>query len=160
MTTRPPTSPSTTGPSATNATPPEVLDDDPPVTAVMTRRVVTIDAAARVPTALHLMTTTGVRHLPVLDRGRCVGMLVETDLIRCLTQPAGLLAVAITRTAAELRRPPVELPPTARASEAAQRMSSDTYDAVLVTDHGRVLGIVTATDLVRMLAHSVPQRLP
>jgi predicted transcriptional regulator len=38
-------------------------------------------------------------------------------------------------------------------------MSDDTYDAVLVTDHGRVLGIVTATDLVRMLAHAVPQRL-
>jgi CBS domain-containing protein len=160
MTIRPPTSPSTTGAPVHLAAPPEVLDDDPPVTAVMTRLVVAIDAAARMPTALHLMTTAGVRHLPVLDRGRCVGMLVETDLIRCLAEPAGLLAVALTRTAAELRRPPLELPPTARASEAARRMSGDTSDAVLVTDHGRVLGIVTATDLVRMLARTVPQRLP
>jgi CBS domain-containing protein len=31
-------------------------------------------------------------------------------------------------------------------------MSADVSDAVLVTDHGRVLGIVTATDLVRLLA--------
>ena len=160
MTTRPPNDPSTTGPSAHLAAPPEVLDDDPPVSAVMTRQVVAIDAAARMPTALHLMSTTGVRHLPVLDRGRCVGMLVETDLIRCLAEPAGLLAVALTRTAAELRRPPLELPPTARASEAARRMSGDTSDAVLVTDEGRVLGIVTATDLVRMLARTVQQRLP
>jgi CBS domain-containing protein len=28
-------------------------------------------------------------------------------------------------------------------------MSLDAADAVLVTDHGRILGIVTATDLVR-----------
>ena len=34
-------------------------------------------------------------------------------------------------------------------------MSLDAADAVLVTDHGRVLGIVTATDLVRMLARAV-----
>jgi predicted transcriptional regulator len=31
-------------------------------------------------------------------------------------------------------------------------MSADVSDAVLVTEHGRVLGIVTATDLVRLLA--------
>jgi CBS domain-containing protein len=126
----------------------------------MTRHVVAIDAAARVPTALHLMSTTGVRHLPVVDRARCVGVLVETDLIRALAQPVGLLAVALTRTAAELRRSPRAVSPTARASDAARCMSGDSADAVLVTDRDRGVGIVTATDLVRMLAHLVPQRLP
>jgi predicted transcriptional regulator len=34
-------------------------------------------------------------------------------------------------------------------------MSLDASDAVLIIDQGHVLGIVTATDLVRMLAHKV-----
>jgi CBS domain-containing protein len=39
-------------------------------------------------------------------------------------------------------------------------MSSDVADAVLVVDDGRVLGIVTATDLVRLLAHRDARRTP
>ena len=124
----------------------------------MSRDVVAIDAEARLPTALHLMATTGVRHLPVVDRGRCLGVLVETDLIRSLTQP-GLLRPALTAPR-QLFRPTSQLPPTARVSDAARCISADVSDAVLVTDHGRILGIVTATDLVHLLAHSVPQRLP
>jgi predicted transcriptional regulator len=34
-------------------------------------------------------------------------------------------------------------------------MSLDASDAVLIIDQGHVLGIVTATDLVRMLARNV-----
>ncbi len=68
------------------AAPPEALDEDPPLSTVMSRDVVSIDAEARLPTALHVMATTGVRHLPVVDRGRVLGVLVETDLIRCLAR--------------------------------------------------------------------------
>ena len=55
----------------------------------------------------------------------------------------------------ELRRPSRQLPPTARISDAARQMSLDASDAVLIIDQGHVLGIVTATDLVRMLARKV-----
>ena len=156
MTTRPPTNPSTADPStARRATPPEVLDSDPPVTTVMTRDVVTVAAEARVPTAIHLMAAHGVRHLPVVDRGQCVGMLVETDLIRMLAKAPGPLRTAETLTVGELRRPSRQLPPTARISDAARQMSLDASDAVLIIDQGHVLGIVTATDLVRILARDV-----
>ena len=156
MTTRPPVRPSATDPSTARlAARPEVLDDDPPVTTVMTTRVVAIAAQARIPTALHLMTTAGVRHLPVFDQDRCAGMLVEADLIRRLAQAPGPPSAALALTAGDLRRPTRKLPPTARASDAARQMSLDAADAVLVTDHGRILGIVTAPDLVRMLARAV-----
>ena len=156
MSTRPTTNPSTTDPSTADlAAPPEVLDSDPSVTTVMTRDVVTITADARVPTAVQLMATRGVRHLPVIDRGRCIGMLVETDLIRFLAEAPGPLHTGVTSTVKELRRPSRQLPPAARISDAARQMSLDASDAVLVIDQGRVLGIVTATDLVRMLARAV-----
>jgi CBS domain-containing protein len=97
------------------------------------------------------MATTGVRHLPVFDRGRCLGVLVETDLIRCLTQGPSFGA-GLTAVVWQLFRPTSQLPPTARVSDAARCISADVSDAVLVTDHGRILGIVTATDLVHLLA--------
>ena len=156
MTTRPPKSASTTDPSTVPlVASPEVHDSDPPVTTVMTRDVVVVAAEARVPTAMQLMASRGVRHMPVVDRGQCVGMLVEADLIRHLARAPGPLNAAVTVTVGELRRPSREIPPTARISEAAHQMSLDVSDAVLVIDQGRVLGIVTATDLVRMLAGTV-----
>jgi CBS domain-containing protein len=142
------------------AAPPEVLDDDPPLSTVMSRDVVALDAEARLPTALHVMATTGVRHLPVVDRGRCLGVLVETDLIRCLAEGVHPFTTPVTATLRQLCRRSPELAPTARASEAARCMSADVSDAVLITDHGHVVGIVTATDLVRLLARRDPQRAP
>src|SRR5215217_1197903 len=99
------------------AAPPEALNEDPPLSTVMSRDVVSIDAEARLPTALHVMATTGVRHLPVVDRGRVLGVLVETDLIRCLAGEGPRLATAFTITMRQLYRPAPELPPTARVSD-------------------------------------------
>jgi CBS domain-containing protein len=141
------------------AAPPEVLDDDPPLTTVMTRDVVAIDAGARLPTALHVMATTGVRHLPVVDGGRVLGVLVETDLIR-LVAGSHPFAAPATVPLRQLHRSAPELPPTARVSDAARHMAADVYDAVLVTDEGHVLGVVTATDLVRLLARRDAQPAP
>jgi len=98
------------------------------------------------------MATTGVRHLPVVDRGRCLGVLVEIDLIRLLADGEHPFGTPVTAGLRHLYRPAPQLPPDARASDAARCMSADVSGAVLVTDGGRVLGIVTATDLVRLLA--------
>lgn len=154
MTTRPTASADSS--TARLAAPPDALDDDPVVTTVMTPDPMTVAAEARVVTALHLMATAGVRHLPVIERERCVGLVVETDLVRCLAEGSTTWGRPTTRRVGELRRPPRELPPTARASDAARQMAWDASDAVLVTEQGRILGIVTATDLVRMLARSTP----
>ena len=142
------------------AAPAEALEEDPPLSTVMSRDVVSIDAEARLPTALHVMATTGVRHLPVVDHGRVLGVLVETDLIRCLAGEGHRFATAVTVTLRQLFRPAPELPPTARVSDAARHMFADVSDAVFVTDHGHVVGIVTATDLVRLLAGRETHRTP
>jgi CBS domain-containing protein len=138
----------TSGPRQADPT----LDDDPPLSTVMTRDVVMIDAEARLPTALQIMASTAVRHLPVVDGDRCLGVLVETDLIRCLAAAPHPFATAAATSVRRLYRAAPELPPTARVSDAARYMSADVSDAVLITDQRRVLGIVTATDLVRLLA--------
>jgi CBS domain-containing protein len=67
---------------------PETFDDDPFVTGLMTTPVVAISADARLPVALRVMAAEHVRHLVVVDRGRCVGLLQEGEVARLLLGPA------------------------------------------------------------------------
>ena len=133
------------------AAPPEVLDDDPPVTSVMTRRIVAIVPDAELGVALRLMAARRVRHLPVLDGTRCLGVVLEADVARLLTVGRPEPGVPPQRVGDVYRRV-ATLEPTATRSAAARSMHAAGIDAVLVGDDERLLGIVTATDLVRSLA--------
>ncbi|HEY4419880.1 MAG TPA: CBS domain-containing protein [Pseudonocardia sp.] len=141
----------TTGPRHL-AAPPETIDEDPPITQLMTTRLVGITPDAPLSTALRVMATTGVRHLPVLDGDRCRGIVHEVDIARFLSggfeSPASRVALHVE----DLARPTEPLPTTARRCDAALRMQTEHVDAVLVTDRDRLIGIVTATDLIRSLA--------
>jgi CBS domain-containing protein len=134
------------------AAPPEAVDDDPPITAIMSADPVRVASTARLPTAVHLMASTGIRHLPVMHEERCIGLVVEADLIRRLAVAPGPSVVAIPASLGELVHPGEVVPPTARVSDAARRMHSTGSDVVLVADDAALLGIVTATDLIRFVA--------
>jgi CBS domain-containing protein len=88
----------------------------------------------------------------------CVGLVLESDLVRCLAETGPLMAAA-GLLAGEFARSTAPLPVSARRSEAARRMVTESTDAVLVTDHDQLLGIVTASDLVRSLA-ATPAQTP
>lgn len=132
------------------AAPPEARDDDPPVSHLMTHRIVGITADVTLSSALSLMAENRVRHLPVFEDARCRGLLFETDVVGHLL--AGIPAELSAGSVAHLVRSAAAVPPAARRSEAARRMREEGLDAVLVTERGRLVGIVTATDLIRSLA--------
>jgi CBS domain-containing protein len=119
--------------------------DDPPATTLMTPQVVTVDAAASLGAALGLMVSGRVRHLPVLDGRRCLGVVTETDL-------AQAVAVGAPTRIGPLARPVPLVPVRAPRSRIARALRAGGADAVLVTDRGRVVGIVTAGDLERARA--------
>lgn len=135
---------------------PETADEDPLLMHLMTSRLVAITADAPCSTALRLMAATGIRHLPVLDGDRCRGVVFEVDLARFASSACSPLSRAML-CVGDLTRPAAPLPVTARRSDAARRMQDERGDAVLVSDQGRLVGIVTATDLVRSLATAGPE---
>src|SRR5438477_7075259 len=55
---------------------------------VMVRDLITIEPGASLREAAHVMTDKWIRHLPVLDRGKLVGILSQRDL-------AGVLGAAL-----------------------------------------------------------------
>ena len=68
----------------------EDLDPDTTTLAeVMTREMVTLDPDAFAVDALRLMSQVGIRHLPIVDREKVVGMISLRDFIGAEFQLAG-----------------------------------------------------------------------
>jgi len=134
-----------TTPELLVAAPADVLDDDPTVDTFMSRDVVAIGPDADPGTALRTMARHHLHHLAVLEPRGVDGLLTETMAIRAIADdrlgtPIGDLTVPLPRVRRRNRR-----------SDAARIMYANGVDAVLVVDADTVLGIVTATDLVRSL---------
>jgi CBS domain-containing protein len=123
-----------------------VEEDRREVVVDPSRPVQVAHATTTVAEALHLVHRARVRHLPVVDRGRCVGVLVDVDLV----------AAAVDGTAGRVgplaRRPVPTVAFGADAPTAARAILAGGMDAALVIDDGVVVGIVTATDVVEALA--------
>jgi|tagenome__1003787_1003787.scaffolds.fasta_scaffold18881265_1 CBS domain-containing protein len=139
---------------------PEAADDDDPfVEDLMTTPVIAIVPDASLAVALRLLATRCVRHLPVVDGPHCLGIILETDI-------AHLLAYTPTPTslppfyAVDLCKAAPVVRPRDRRSTAAGRMRDANFDAALVIDDERLIGIVTSTDLVRSIAAEVAPASP
>lgn len=116
------------------------------------RPVQAVHHATTVAQALRLMHRARVRHLPVVDDGRCTGVLVDVDLVAAavdgVTGPVGRLA----------RHPVPTVAPDADPAGTARAILTGGMDAALVTDDGVVVGIVTTTDVLKALAE--PDQTP
>jgi CBS domain-containing protein len=135
---------------------PDSADDDPLVTQLMTHRVVGIVPEADPMVALRLMATAGLRHLPVLEGGRCIGIVGEADVLRSVAEHPASALDGPPPPVGELCRTVPRLDVADRRSVAARSMHAAGVDAALVAHGDRLLGIVTATDLIRSLAQDAP----
>ena len=61
-------------------------DDDGPVTAVMTRNVVTIEPGATLRRAAGVMRGRAIGCLPIVDDGELVGIVTTSDLLDALSK--------------------------------------------------------------------------
>jgi CBS domain-containing protein len=119
------------------------------VREVMTPDVLGIVPSALLGVALRMMVEADVHHLPVVDGGRCVGLLHEADVLWRLWSTDDRRPPVV---AAVVRRPPLVIAAEDTVRVAASRMIDAATDAALVMEDGRVVGIVTATDILRLVA--------
>jgi acetoin utilization protein AcuB len=125
----------------------------------MSTRPVTIPAGERLSTVEDIMTLGGVRHMPVVQRGRLVGVVSERDLLRAsLSALSGvgteerrafLSAVEISEVMSE---PPITIGPEAKVEEAAHLMAEHKIGCLPVLEKDELVGMVTETDLLRYFA--------
>jgi CBS domain-containing protein len=113
----------------------------------MTRGVLTIEPEATMAKAIELMGGHEVGSLAVSGPDGLVGVLTERNVLHALARgkiPAG-------RTVRELMtKSTTQVPPSMGTLEAAKTMT-DSRGRLLVVEGGQLAGIVTATDLVKVI---------
>ena len=120
--------------------------------------VVTVRPDARVEDAAALMRRRRIRHLPVVDAGgRLVGIVTDRDLRQVLFDPAILDRPDLARTLQSLTVREVmtwgvvTVRPDTDVREAARLMHERKIGALPVVDGGRVVGILTEGEVLRVL---------
>lgn len=128
------------------------------VSQAMTRPVLTIDVSESLWDAWQLLSVSGLRHLVVVDDGRCLGVISDRMILTDIPVSEERMR---SRGVGELlsRAPARSVTQTAPLADVARIMARYSAEAVPVVDSlGRLVGIVTGSDLVRWWAADGTQR--
>lgn len=125
---------------------------------LMTHAPLSVSPHTPVDEARALMQQHRIRHLPVLDNGRLVGMVSDRDICLVLPSPATSLSVyeigyLLTRlTVGEIMTYfPITIGADRPVAEAVKRMLAYNIGALPVVEHGQLLGMLTRTNLLQAL---------
>jgi CBS domain-containing protein len=123
------------------------------VDQVMSPRVASIRSDATVGEALDRFLLTGSRQLVVLDAaGRAIAVLSDRDVMAAWPLDSWTLQRRTVGTLVDLRAAHCVTAGT-ELQDAALMMLGGHREALAVLDGGEVVGVVTDTDLVRVIAH-------
>lgn len=121
----------------------------------MTASPFTVAADASLPEAMEIMAAKGVRHLPVMDAGRVVGVLSHSDIAaagpsRATTFSAGEINYLLEKLkVAKVMTPdPITISPDALLEEAAVLMRDNKIEMLPVVADGRLVGVITESAIL------------
>jgi acetoin utilization protein AcuB len=120
---------------------------------VMTRHPETVGLDDVLLKAKELMDAGGFRRLPVIKDGQVVGILTERDL----REHSGDLKS--TKVDAAMRTPVVTVDSKTSVEQAARLMLANKIGGIPVVDAGKLVGIVTTSDLLRAFLNVVEATL-
>jgi CBS domain-containing protein len=116
----------------------------PRVATVMTSDPHTVAPDASFEEASALCGTLGVRHLPVVEQGRLVGLLSDRDL----RAAAGDGRPGETPVRELMSTEVITVSPNDGVAQAARLLVSNRFSSVPVVTAGRLVGLVTVVDLL------------
>ncbi len=122
---------------------------------LMTGPVVSVDTSALVADAIRLMRTHGVRHLPVVENGRFLGLVDDRLVAHALLSSSGQGAAEDQAVSAATMHYVPQASPTTPMPRVAKLLRHSRTDAVVVVDDAdRLLGIITTVDVVSAVARA------
>jgi acetoin utilization protein AcuB len=129
---------------------------------VMQPRLVTVTPQATMAEAMRLVGERGIRHLPVVAGDTLVGIVSDRDLKRAMASSATSLARnELTYLLAKLTveeimtRAVITISPSFAVEDAARLMVTEKISALPVTESGRLIGIVTETDILELFVRAL-----
>ncbi len=124
----------------------------------MTPDPITICPETTLPEANRLMKECGIRRLPVVDNGRLVGIITLGDVREASPSNATSLSIyelnyLISRltVGTVMTQDPITITPDTTIEAAARLMLEHKIGGLPVVDGTRVVGIITESDIFRLL---------
>jgi acetoin utilization protein AcuB len=125
----------------------------------MNPNVITVDADDSMLDATKLLKEHNIRHLPVLEKGKLVGVITDRDLKRASPSDATTLEahellylIANIKVREIMTRNPITVPYNFTIEEAAEILLQAKISGMPVVDKdGDVIGTITQTDLFKVL---------
>lgn len=128
------------------------------VRSKMTPDVITASPETTLAAARDITREHRIRHLPIVDNGVMVGIISDRDLTLATppvwaTDHAELIQALHTRTVAEhMITTVITVSPTSPIEDAAQLLYTHRIGCLPVMDDGKLVGIISETDLLRAYA--------
>jgi CBS domain-containing protein len=126
---------------------------------IMARDVTTLERNDSLQLAKDIMTLGRVRHFPVIDDGNLVGVVSQRDLYKASlgsvmkygekAQRAFLEGIAVKEVMSD---PPITVAPHTPVQEAARLMMEKKIGCLPVVEGSKLVGLVTETDMLKLVA--------
>lgn len=131
----------------------------PLISEIMTKNIIALNRDDDLETAEMLFKRNKIRHIPVVAEDVIIGMLSYTDLLRIsfadavyeTEEEVDTLVYNMFTIDQVMAKNVVTVSSTATIKEVAKILAENEFHALPVVDDGRLVGIVTTTDLINYL---------
>jgi len=126
-----------------------------PISSIMTRKVVTLSLKDSLYSAEKRMKTNHIRHMPVVDEDKLIGLISLSDLQRISfidayskegtedTPVYNMLSIKDM-----MIKNPLTASPKTTILEVSKLLASKEFHSLPVVEDGKLVGIITTTDLL------------
>jgi len=130
----------------------------------MSRSVVTLTTEQTLRDAIDLLRSNRIRHLPVVDDSKVVGIVTDRDVKRATPSVVSGVArdeydrvLATTKVAQFMTREPLTVTPKSGLKAAVEIFIERKVGALPVVEDGHVVGILTEIDILRVVRDILPE---
>ncbi len=129
-----------------------------PITTIMTKDVITLNPIAdSLEKAEFLFKKHKIRHIPIVENAKVIGMLSYNDLLRVsfvdavLEKQIDTVVYSLFTIDQVMVKNVFSVSVTATIKEVAEMLAKHEFHALPVVDNDELVGIVTTTDLINYL---------
>ncbi|MBU0756823.1 MAG: CBS domain-containing protein [Nanoarchaeota archaeon] len=116
----------------------------------MSKPLLSIKRDQPIKEVVRIMDEKNIGVLPVVENHKAVGIITERDIIRKVVSKG--LDISNTEVDAIMTKNPVCVKHTASLLELTKLMSENNFRRLLVTKDGKLVGLITAKDIIAMMS--------
>ena len=125
---------------------------------MMTKNPITVESEALVWDAQKILKENNIRRLPVVDKGKLVGIITKHDLLEASPSPATSLSIfelnyllSKMKVKDIMKKNPVTITPDTPFEEALRLGQEKKIGSFPVVENGKLVGITTESDIIRFV---------